>query len=399
MKLRIKKANKIDVYFGRLLGLLLFKTSLMEFLHLFLGTSVISTYIVYAIIFVYVIHGVFSFHVITGRKILTLLTIYAIFGLIYVFSPSDQRSYYFQLEMLLTYFCYLPIAILFVDMLSQPKAIMQELTKFSAPAILISAYMIFVRNYAASGQDSYMAFSYAVLPFVLLSFYKVKDHKIFFLFYIVGLIEIVIYGARFPLLIAVVCPVIMYLIENTTNVSTFKKAITIVLLALFCIAIVVFEDDILKILDRIGVHTGSYALSGIARGRFWSSSTRMLIYENAINLIKGSHGSPLGLFADRTYLNVVYVHNVFLELIINFGVIVGFGLSLLIIFCVIVSFVRGRDVDNRILLLFAFCSMFMRLFVSGSYLTEGISFVYFALIFSFSFRKRKVIEMNDVRMA
>lgn len=109
-------------------------------------------------------------------------------------------------------------------------------------------------------------------------------------------------------------------------------------------------------------------------GEITSGSGRDLIAERVWQFIWVFPIGGAGLFADRVATGGFYAHNLVLEILIEFGVFLGSLLLVIIVIILLRAFAamrKMRDPAGFSLLLALFCSHFVKLFLSGSYLTEG----------------------------
>jgi hypothetical protein len=379
-------AKTDDQFYGQVIAFAFLKTILIEFLQLITGSGSIITYIVYGLLLAHLYYGLFKRKRIIVKYLLAWVIIILFFGMNYLLGSRDVRRFYFSTEMLINYFYYLPIAIIVVDSISDTHPIYDSINRYKYIAIGFATIMLFFYSYSSAGQDNYMAFSYAVLPFVLISISDgIREKKLTsYLLFVLGLLEILIYGARMPLVICLVFAVLIYLISIFDKNNTSKWKIARAFLGLFFAVIAfLFGEQILNLISSIASRQGSYSMARFLQGHFFSSSTRDRIYEMGIELIKQSAGRPLWLFADRSNLGVVYVHNIFLEIMIDFGMYAGGAFSIILIWKTIVALVRTAKTGDIYFCLFMVFAVFVRFLVSGSYIIEGMSFVFFALIWKF----------------
>lgn len=391
-KIQILSKGDIDIFIGNVLALAFVKTVLLQFLHLLFADNSNLAVIVYGILFVYLLWGIVHYQLLSAKNLAIWGVFLFFFLLNYTFTNSVLKEYYFSIDMILTYIYYIPIAVILVPHIRDVYKILSQIALLRYIVLIIAAYMIFGRNYAADEHETYMSFSYAVMPFVLLCFYEAcfKGKVIDYFAYALGVVIMVFYGARTPLVSSLVSAALMYVVYIRQHKKSSSRFLTYIILLFVGFVTVVFGDVILGWLGGVGESIGSYALSKLNQDAFLESSTRGEIYASAIRLIQNEGGSPLGFFADRHYLNVIYVHNIFLELLINFGVIVGGILSILLIIGIVRSLLVSRDESIKVFLIFCFFAIFARFILSGSYLIEGMSFVYFSIIYRFSHKAKRV---------
>lgn len=77
----------------------------------------------------------------------------------------------------------------------------------------------------------------------------------------------------------------------------------------------------------------------------------------------------IGLFGDRTVSGIAYCHNVFLEILLDFGFLMGGAIIFWFILFVIKEYRRCSEA-NKILIIASICIFFLPLMFSGSYLID-----------------------------
>ena len=118
------------------------------------------------------------------------------------------------------------------------------------------------------------------------------------------------------------------------------------------------------------------------------------IYECAKEIILNNLLFGKGLFGDREALRIVsgvttYVHNIFLEIWIDFGLIFGTFFIIAVLFLLI----RGlfnRNTNCRNLVCYFIPMGFIKLFVSGSYLQEPFFFILMGICVSTIINKKNI---------
>jgi O-antigen ligase len=96
----------------------------------------------------------------------------------------------------------------------------------------------------------------------------------------------------------------------------------------------------------------------------------------------------IGLAGDRLYTGGTYSHNIFLEIISGFGIIVGI-IILLFLGCITIRSLFLKNKTRANLMLMWFCIGFVPLIVSGSYLTSFQFWIFLGLITRFSVTKEQ----------
>ncbi len=108
-------------------------------------------------------------------------------------------------------------------------------------------------------------------------------------------------------------------------------------------------------------------------------------------VIEATNSAPLiglGIGGDRQVLDGAYAHNLFLELYANFGVVIGGVLSIALVLIVFkILFIKDFETYNMLIIWLSFG--FVRLMVSGSYLTDIQFWIFMGLAASTLFVKNQ----------
>ncbi len=135
-------------------------------------------------------------------------------------------------------------------------------------------------------------------------------------------------------------------------------------------------------------------LDKLQSGNFGQSQGRVAIAERLLEHIVLYPLTGLGIYSDRRVAGGHYAHNILLELLINFGVILGTLLFVLIVALIVKATFCVRRYENNdgtsIVLLAYICAGFLKLFLSGSYLNEDTFF--FLLGFCFAILREEKLE-------
>lgn len=117
------------------------------------------------------------------------------------------------------------------------------------------------------------------------------------------------------------------------------------------------------------------------------SSGRDDLYSHSIKVLMDYPFGGVGLAGDRVILQSDYVHNIFLEVLLNFGILIGLiiiiSYIILIFYCLFVV-----KVNNELIIIW-FTIGFCPLLVSGSYLADIEFWIFNGLLVSTLLIKRK----------
>lgn len=205
-------------------------------------------------------------------------------------------------------------------------------------------------------EDYNMGLSYALLlPMVTL--YKKGD----FLSYIGALvcfICILVFGSRGALVAGVI-----YILYDLVKKNK-RNLIYITIASFFVLSIAISFSDYL---ESLGI--SSRTLNLIIGGGLSAAEGRDDIYPKALSLIRDNWFTGLGIYGDRVNMDGEYCHNIVLEILLDFGIIMG-SLLILTFFIILINLYRKLDRPHKNILFKYFIVLFFPLFASGSYLTD-----------------------------
>ena len=196
-----------------------------------------------------------------------------------------------------------------------------------------------------------------------------------FISFVLSMLIIVSLGSRGPILCVVVF-IFFRTFRPSLKTSHKKIIMTSSVLGICTVGIIFFKNIINVIYTQLlhyGIHSRTLYLFLNDKGAYLSG--RDSIYQSIFAEILKNPILGIGLAGDRRITDGAYAHNIFIELISNFGLVVGFIIIFLIIFLSIKSLFVKNNI-KYILIIMWFCLGFMPLLVSGSYLTS-INFAIF----------------------
>lgn len=262
--------------------------------------------------------------------------------------------------------------------------------KFSVVTVVLLAIRFFLGFVIRSSMPEYMTFSYnLLLPTTFVLLLCIKEFKIYrgavaFL----GISLIFVAGSRGALLGAVMSPLIYVFFFGKLN-KKVKCRITILLIALL-IVVFFFYEPILQIASSklTGIGLESRTLEMLLNSSITDDSSRGKILQNTmlhVNLL--GHG----LWGDRVILNGQYPHNVIAEILIDYGLMLGSVILILITKILFRGFIYA-DTFKSVILCSLFSTGIIRLLLSGSFLGQEPAFyVLVALCASKAGRTTRVI--------
>lgn len=209
--------------------------------------------------------------------------------------------------------------------------------------------------------DKYsMSFSYACLFPMLVLYTQKRPLPVLISFLI--FFEVLAFGSRGAAVIYMVF-MALDLFRQKGKMRALVIVGGILLLALF--------PFFVKYLDQIGVYSRSVSL--LMNGGFTESDGRDVIYRLIISAINNNLFTGLGLYGDRANFGV-YSHNIVLEIVLDFGIILG-SIFLILFISIIIKALNISKYDvHEVAMVLLFCGILPNM-LSGSYIQEP----YFAL--------------------
>ena len=254
------------------------------------------------------------------------------------------------------------------------------LGKVSCLAILVETAFVLLymmpRGLLASDD---MSRSYQLLPNILLALnYSFGKKKVLsWICAIVGIIYSLSMGTRGPVVI-----ILAYVFLRILQSSRVKTAYKLLLgLALAGISVLFLNSDLyLTILKFAKVQLGNVGLStrvidlAISGEMTTHLSGRDELYGTLIKKISEHPFLGYGVYGEWQWISWS-AHNVYLEVMVHFGVILGSLLILWYVVNVLRSYIKTKNVYSREMILMWACFVFVRGVFGGSWLQLGVFFL------------------------
>lgn len=358
----------------------------LDFLSVIIGGK-FATYLCYGSIFLFTIS--FMGRQMAKKRIIGILCIYLCVVVNVILFP-DSESMITSMEFLLTFFFFLPITLLYV----LPNNDWNQFFKIFAPlasvAVLMNIFIVFFTDVDLYTDTerlgfNYMELSYAVLPSLCCLYAYCRDSKsiLYLILFVVGFFSIIAFGARATLIYTVLF-VCLREILGASKITNMILPMIVGLIIVLCL------PEIINVIANNSQFKESYALNLFLRNDFFEHSTRTTIYDTCKNLVMKQGVDMYGLFGDRYLLGGTYPHNIFFEIILQFGWF--FGVFLIFGFVIKLIMILKRK-DYRIIIVFLCCAILGRYFVSGSYLIEGRFWIMIGCILSLasqSYKRKRI---------
>lgn len=228
-----------------------------------------------------------------------------------------------------------------------------------------------------------MSFSYGcLLPMV--SFYRQRTLSgyLISIFFMIAIIAIGSRGAAMVFLAYVIYDIFQY-----------NKKYSLLLVGFLLIGFIMLPL-LAEWLESVGIHSRTLTL--LANNEIEQDSGRGDIYNMFFQILDKNPNFGIGLFGDRVYLNGFYCHNIFLEMILNWGYI-GVMIIWPILFSILLFVFIKCNKENKNRMICYTLVLIGPLMASGSYLTDPNFGIYCAITYLL-YKKSKIININNCKL-
>lgn len=296
------------------------------------------------------------------RNLVVSLAVYFLWALIFahsIFLQMANLEYIMSEGIRFTLCTAVPIFLSFIS-IKEIKIFFQVALCISLLSTVVAFFYI---TYYLTGQmtmmdDIYnMSLGYALL-FPTLYFMYHKEMKFLIIAFLLVLI-ILIAGSRGP-----VVPILAYFLLQKFVFGTLRDRFWLIMLL---VLVLLSFPVVISLLDDWGIN--SRTLSMLAEGVADSDSGRSVLYDKVVVKILENPLLGYGVFSDRVFEGGVYCHNLFLELLVDFGCVLT-PIILLISFVYLSFLMKRLDGLELSFLMLLILLAIPPLLVSSSYLID-----------------------------
>lgn len=247
-----------------------------------------------------------------------------------------------------------------------------EKTLYVISWIVLALVMVYVWGFfqGIAFAEYNMPLSFAcVLPFASIYSHRRVIDKLAAIFLFVLVLAI---GSRG----AALCMGLYVVLDLFQNKSKWRILVLVLIIAFFFLL-----PLIASWLESLGLV--SRTLTMFLQGEFSDDSGRTSIRNHFIEQLMEHPIIGIGFFGDRLWGDVVYCHNLILEICLDFGLLVG-GAIVLVGLVKLFALYRKLNGENRNRILRYFCALVMPLMTSNSYLIDSGLAVFIGLCYLIS---------------
>ena len=301
----------------------------------------------------------------TWKKILLVSTI--VFFLYVISSAWNNNFSAFLLKKMLWTFVYcIPLGCIWYDV----KSLNGALSMVDRATIYVSGMCFFylVADYLGfsilSPSEYSMGLGYAAFIAFMYHIMRLNKNYLYIVCCCIDFLVILLKGSRGPILWAVIFFLLLIMLRQKVVYNLASKFA--VFLGLVIGSCVIFFKDIIRfIVDLLAAFDIHSRTLNLIAGKSFHLSGRDLVWQGALERIQDRVITGCGL----SYVDInpgPYPHNIVLEIILQYGVIVGGILLLILLLLIVNSLLKSSMEDAEIILLF-FSVGFLPLLLSGTY--------------------------------
>ena len=371
--MKYKKQKWICIAIGLFLCFPSLNSAIGSIIKFFFGAQLkLGTYAIYAIYFLVMLYALYK----NIRRISVstfVITVFMIISFILSIALNTVTQYVWTSfgdimgNPMYLFLFYGFLGLYLAQYLKDMDLLCSYLDKFTLATILL-ALVQYIIALQSDLSPQYMVFSYNLLfsaaYFSLRCMSNFGLKRLFGTAIGVGLILIA--GCRGALVCYLVA-ILLYVIFSG-GVFRIRKVVSILLLLLAIVVISIFWDEILDVAIKLleSMNIDSRTLTMLSEQSFFDDSGRSDIQKTIMDNIGFL---PKGLYYDRIVADGSYAHNLFLELAIQYGILLGGAIIVWLCYHVVRSaFVARKNPTASIVLYSLIASGFMRLMFSSSYL-------------------------------
>ncbi len=331
----------------------------------------------YLVLIVAALPMVYSAFIWLKRREILALSLYVIFAFVFFVQSilfPENISYFSNYIFYLFAMC-IPCFINIV-MVKEWKLHEETLLIFSI-IIFIIGELILVLSIVNRTQSSDYSMSYSyymLLPalFFLFIFFT-KNKTVYLIFSIIAFLSIVLLGSRGAMISWIVFFAIAFLASKT------KLIIKAVMIAILLFLVVEF-DKILQWINNVLIELGlsSRTIYMIQTNDFLAHDSGRGILQTKIKEMIIAHPFVGNGIGSEYRIIGTYSHNIFLDVFLQYGIIIGVILVILFGYLIVKSFIYS---SQKIALFMFACYGFVPLLVSGSYLQSCAFWIFLAYCF------------------
>jgi O-antigen ligase len=265
---------------------------------------------------------------------------------------------------------------------------------------VIIVFIIFPTNEVTMISYS-QTFAYAIFPAVIFSFNSFMNNRsiLQLIYFAIAFVLIIIAGARGPVVISILF-IFIRVFQVIKNIGGGIKVWSTLLVFSICVFMaIIFMPKIEDIITKYSFQDSNRLLEMLRKDDLLEDEGRNSLKTKSIALIL-DHPFGMGLGQERVALSDItmqaegsYPHNFFLEILIQYGWILGFAIIVLLLYFMFISYINNNNNNTKNIWLMFFFIGYIPLMFSGSYINWPLFWLFLGLTVNF-IHENKFVRKN-----
>lgn len=265
-----------------------------------------------------------------------------------------------------------------------PLSVMAGLVQYT---ILISSKALIIDN---------MSFAYSFLPTAIITLYfTVKRWNwIFLICSVIAVALLIGSGTRGPL-ICLIAYIFLYIITNLHSKKVLLTSIVSTIVVLLWAKMGNFLGTLMQVkslFNNLGVSERIFDF--ILKNDYFSTQSRDTIFDLTKKAVYENPYIGTGIFGDRVVTGRGYAHNFILEILCQFGIIIGVLVLLVFFFLIIRTYIHEYHLGKDLILIIIPMGL-IKLMFSSSYLEEPYFFLLLGICLKNTFNREFLNSKNS----
>ena len=251
-------------------------------------------------------------------------------------------------------------------------------------------------RFTLNQERGYMTFGFRYVPAVIIFLiFALETHeRKYWIGTAVSLFEVLVWGNRSSLIL-ITTAVALYVVFNTDSRKKIKQLTGIVSVVIITsmVNMTSIVEYMASLLEKLGLN--SRTLQMLLDSEYSSDNGRYIVWNRAWQYVKERWVFGYGVGGDRRLVLASwnaeqYVHNIVLEIFIDFGLILGICAIIWVLYLIITRLSKSisREYKNIIIVFVSYS--IPKLMVSGSYWSEPFFWIALFILLSQDLRKNDV---------
>jgi len=269
-----------------------------------------------------------------------------------------------------------------------------SISRYKLIIALFVQILIFIAPSRDIFEGDYQIAAYSLIAGLIGVYYSAVSTKNWrdIILSILGTSILLLAGSRSIFISVIYFWVLYYLTQSS---FTKQLGVTIIVILLLFVTGPVLMTLLSSFAAQLGFST--HLVDALVSGSIFEDENRELLYLNFIDAIL-AQPEGYGIMGDRYvsystgfFFKPIYPHNIFLEVVVNFGLYIGIPISILFLYILIKSLFGKYDNQYKLAVLILSSTSFVKLLFAATYWADQMFFMLLGALCVFIFKKKRVI--------